>query len=108
MRAGSRNCLITIQKKTPDKDDWGQPLPEGWEKVADIRANVKNLSGSESIKADAVTSTVRTSIRVAWHWRTVINAGMRAQASGMTYNIRAVLPDCERKQHVDLVCEAVA
>lgn len=59
MQAGRLNTRCVIQRRTGGTNDWGEPLPEGWETHATVWANVKHLSGSEAIKADAEVSTVR-------------------------------------------------
>lgn len=105
MRAGTLNRQVTIQRKTGGVDPIGQPLPEGWEDVATVWANIRYLSGTESIKADAETSVARASIRI--RYRTGLNAGMRVLHGGTVYEIKAVLPDEARREHVDLVCEVV-
>lgn len=104
--AGSFSHQIHIQRKTGPKDSWGTPLPEAWENITakPIWANVKFLSGSETIKADADVSVVRASIRI--RWRTGIDAGMRVLHVGQVYDIEAVLPGVGR-QHVDLVCRVL-
>lgn len=102
--AGSFPHQIHIQRKTGTKDSWGTPLPEAWENITakPIWANVKYLSGSESIKADASVSVVRASVRI--RWRAGVTAGMRVVHIGDTLDIEAVLPGAGR-QHVDLVCK---
>lgn len=101
--AGSFPHQIHIQRKTGGKDGWDTPLPEAWENITvkPIWANVKFLSGSESIKADADISLVRASIRI--RWRIGIDAGMRVLFGAQVFDIEAVLPGSGR-QHVDLVC----
>ncbi len=100
--AGAFPHRIAIQRKTGGQDEWGTPQPEAWEEVCKCWANVRHLSGSEAIKADAETSTVKASIRI--RWRAGIVAGMRAFFAGAAYDIEAVLPGGNR-QHVDLVCK---
>ena len=102
MQAGPLNSRITIQRKTAAADAWGTPEPQGWEDVAKVWANVRYLSGSESIRAGADVSIVRASIRI--RWRTGIDAGMRVLHAGQVYDIEAVLPGADRK-HIDLVCK---
>jgi SPP1 family predicted phage head-tail adaptor len=105
--AGSFPHQIHIQRKTGGKDGWGTPQPEAWENITlkPIWANVKYLSGSESIKADASVSVVRSSVRI--RWRAGVTAGMRVVHGADTLDIEAVLPGTGR-QHVDLVCKRVA
>ena len=105
MRAGQLNRRVTIERKTGGVDAIGQPLPEGWETFAQVWANVRFLSGSEAIKADAQTSVVKASIRI--RYRTGIDAGMRVIHGAAIYEIKAVLPDEVRREYLDLVCEVV-
>lgn len=104
--AGSFPHQIHIQRKTGGTDSWGTPQPEAWENITSkpIWANVKYLSGSESIKADASVSVVRASVRI--RWRAGITAGMRLVHGADALDIEAVLPGTGR-QHVDLVCKRV-
>lgn len=104
--AGSLNRRITIQKPGQLHDEWGSTIPgsENWVEVAKPWASIKNLSGLGAIKADAQASVVKTSIRI--RYRTDITAGMRALHGSTVYDIKAVLPDEVRREHVDLVCEA--
>ena len=102
MRAGVLNSLLTIQQNGTSVDELGQPI-EGWADVAQVWGNVRHLRGVEAIKAGAVTSTVSASIRI--RYRPDLNAGMRVLADGRTYEIKAVLPDMQRREYVDLVCE---
>lgn len=99
MKAGTLRDRITIQRKTGHVDTDGQPM-DAWEEVAKVWAHVRHQSGSEAIKANAETSTVRASIRI--RWRTGIHAGMRVLHAGQVYDIQAVLPGATR-EHVDLV-----
>lgn len=105
MDAGLLRNRITIQRKGAATDAWGQPLPESWEDVAMVWANIRHQSGSESIKSDKPTSEVRASIRI--RWRGGIDAGMRVLHGSMVYSIEAVLPDAVGRVHVDLVCRQV-
>ena len=104
LRAGELRDPIHIQRKTGGQDGWGTPLPEAWENITakPIWANVKYLSGSESIKADASVSVVRASVRI--RWRAGVTAGMRVVHGADSLDIEAVLPGAGR-QHVDLVCK---
>ena len=104
--AGEFPHQIHIQRKTDGKDAWGTPLPDAWESLTakPIWANVRYLSGSESIKAGADVSTVRASVRI--RWRAGVTTGMRVIHQGQVLDIEAVLPGAGRL-HVDLVCKRV-
>ena len=105
MQAGRLNTRCVIQRRTGGTNEWGEPLPEGWETHATVWANVKHLSGSEAIKADSEVSTVRASIRI--RYRSDITAGMRVLIGAAVYDIEAVLSDTARREFVDLACKAV-
>lgn len=105
MRAGKLNCRITIQRKTAGEDEWGNPLPQGWEDIASVWADFRHKSGAETIRADAEISTVRASVRI--RWRTDIDAGMRVRVNGAYYDIEAVLADMAKREYVDIVCKRV-
>lgn len=104
--AGEFPHQIHIRRKTGGKDAWGTPLPDAWESLTakPIWANVRYLSGSESIKAGADVSTVLASVRI--RWRKGVTAGMRVIHQGQVLDIEAVLPGAGRL-HVDLVCKRV-
>lgn len=104
MQAGKLTERITIQRPTGAQDAWGTPEPQGWEDVAAVWANVRFLSGTESIRAGADVSIVRASIRI--RWRTGIDAGMRVLHGGQVLDIEGVLPGAGR-QHLDLVCKVL-
>ncbi|EJE49579.1 phage head-tail adaptor, putative, SPP1 family [Acidovorax sp. CF316] len=105
LRAGSLNRRITIQRRNGGKDAWGTPLPDGWVDVCTPWSNIRTGSGAEAIRADALQSAVRTSIRI--RFRADITAGMRVVHGAAIYDIKAVLPDEVGRQHVDLACELV-
>lgn len=102
--AGQLRDRITIQKRGGGTDSWGNPLPDAWTDHATVWANVRHLSGSESIKSGADTSIVKASFRV--RSRKDIDAGMRVKHLGFDYNIEAVLPD-DRCVFMDLICKRV-
>lgn len=68
-------------------------------------ANIRHLSGSESIRSDRPVSEVKASIRV--RYRDDLTAGMRVVHGGSTYEVEAVLADLVGRQHLDLVCSLV-
>ena len=104
MRSGSLNRWVIIQKQEVVRDPVGGVIVK-WVDFATVPANIKGLSGSESIKADAEVSVVKVSIRI--RYRTDIDASMRIKRGDTVYEIRAVLSDEARQEHIDLVCEAI-
>nr|WP_307731963.1 phage head closure protein [Massilia sp. H27-R4] len=95
--------MVTIQAPA-GRDALNQPLPGGWATHATAWADVRLLGGLETIKAGAVVSQVKASIRM--RYRTDLTAAMRVVHGATIYKVLAVLPDEERHQHLDLVCEA--
>lgn len=106
MDAGTLTSRITLRKRVDGQDELGQPL-QGWQDVATVWADIRHLSGVESIKAGAQSSTVRASIRI--RYRQGVTAAMRAvdTADGTTYDIKAAMPDKARRVFVDLACEVI-
>lgn len=104
MEAGKLNRRVTIKQLTDGQDEIGQPV-QTWADVAAVWAHVRHLSGVETIKADADTSSVKASIRI--RRRTDVDAGMRVYLGAVVYEIKAVLPDEEAHDRLDLACEVV-
>ena len=102
--AGSRNRLVSIQRRAIGQDEIGQPV-ETWEEVARPWASIRHASGVETIKSGTDASVVRASVRILY--RHGIDAGMRVVTSAAIYDIKAVLPDEQDRNGIDLVCEAV-
>lgn len=102
--AGKRNKLVKIQRPVTTVDAIGQPVP-GWVDVVSVWANIRNRTGSEILRADRETSVVQTSIRI--NKRSDVTAAMRVLYGTTAYQIKAVLPDDEYNERMDLVCEVV-
>lgn len=95
---------ITIERKTTGADAWGQPV-ETWETVAIVPAEVWPLSGREYIAAQAEQAGVTTKVTI--RYQAGIEPDMRVTHDGMTYNIKAVLPDPTLRRHLTLMCESL-
>lgn len=104
MKAGPLNSRITIQHLVAGQEPDGQPV-DVWTELATVWANIRNLRGSEAIRADKDTSTVQTSIRI--RRRNDVTAAMRVVYGSTVYEIKAVLPDEIERDKVDLVCEVI-
>lgn len=104
MKAGLLNRKITIQSFGPTQDSIGQEIQD-WAPFATTWANIRFLNGVESVKGDAEVSVSKASIRI--RYRQDITEAMRVVYNGITYQIKAVLPDEAGRDHVDLSCEVV-
>jgi SPP1 family predicted phage head-tail adaptor len=70
-----------------------------------IAADVRHLSGLETIKAGSESSAVKASIRI--RYRTDVTADMRAVHGSTVYQIKAVMQDMAYRRYTDLACEIV-
>ena len=104
MRAGPLNNRVTLQALVEGQDEIGQPVT-AWADLATVWADIRHQSGSEAIKANAETSIVKASIRI--RRRTDVTAAMRVVHGATVYEIKAVLPDEQSRDKMDLVCEVV-
>lgn len=105
MQIGKFNRRVVIESQSATQDDIGQPVLT-WTTLATVWANVRYLNGTESIKADAVTSAAKVSIRI--RRRTDVTSAMRVTLGATVFQILAVLPDEQDKQRLDLACEVIA
>jgi SPP1 family predicted phage head-tail adaptor len=103
MRAGELRQRVTLLEPVAGVDTVGQPRSD-WVERAQLWANVSLLSGLETVRADSQTPVVKASIRM--RYGAPIDESMRLRYGGITYAIKAVLPDPNRV-HVDFVCESV-
>jgi len=104
MDIGDFNKRIILQSQSSTYDLAGQQV-ESWSTFATVWANIKHNSGLETIKSDALASTVKTSIRI--RYLSGVHAGMRVIYSGLQYEVTAVLPHVDEKRYIDLVCRLI-
>jgi SPP1 family predicted phage head-tail adaptor len=107
MRAGKLNRRVTIQQPGPPRDAAGQPST-GWVDVdrGDVWADIRYLNGRQYLTSNAEASSATVSIRV--RYRPDLNATMRVVYGATIFDILAVLPDDEDRDHVDLACSTGA
>lgn len=105
MDARRLNRLVTIKAPPTAQDAIGQPAGVWTTVISGIRANVLYLSGSESIKAGADTSSGKASIRI--RYRAAVTAAMRVELGSTMFQINAVLHDEQAKDWTDLACEVI-
>lgn len=105
MHHGQLRTRLTIQAPATEQDALGQPV-QAWHDVCTCWADLRVLSGLETIKADAAVSTTRASARI--RWREGVTPDMRVLLPGQAWRITAVLPDVAHRRHVDLALEQVA
>lgn len=104
MPAGKLNRRITLSGLSTGTDDLGQPL-QAWVDFATVWADVRFVSGIETIKAGRETSTSRASVRI--RRRANVSRQMRARIDGVEYDILDIIPSADRAW-LTLICEVVA
>lgn len=103
MKAAQLNTRIDIQFKIKTADESGATV-EAWQPLGRFWADVRHISGTESIRADVLADTVKASIRIRFN--PAVTAAMRVVLpDGAVYDIKAVLPDLRTRRYTDLVCE---
>lgn len=105
MRIGALTHLVSLQQPGTAQDEAGQPI-EGWVEVAQLWANIRFLSGIESIKADAPTSVAKASIQIRKR-AGVLPKMQIVDSEGIVYRIDAVLPDKEHRDRINMPCEVI-
>ena len=106
MRAGTLKNWVTIQRPGTIKDELGQLMP-GWLVLDSVWADIRFQSGLEMARADTTVSVLKASIRI--RQRTDVLANMRVvDDEGRIYEIKAVVPNKQSRQFIDLVCETGA
>ena len=94
---------IAIQSPLEGYDELGQPI-DAWDTFYSCFADLRHLSGLETIKAGASTSIVQASILM--RYRSGITAGMRVIGPHGAYNVTAVL-DNKHNGETTLLAERV-
>lgn len=102
MDIGKFNRRVAIQQKTTVYDELHQPIGEDWADLATVWADIRHLSGVETIRGDADVSIVRASIRT--RYLSGATAGMRIAQGATIYDIGAVLQDEQGRRFTDFIC----
>jgi len=103
MSAGKLNHRITLSGLSSGTDELGQPL-QSWVDFATMWADVRFVSGIETIKSDRDVSISRASAVI--RRRPEIVAGMRITINSVAFEILDVMPDMKRRMYMTLICEA--
>lgn len=101
MEAGKLRHRITFQNQANSHDSYGQPLLT-WSDVATVWAEIKPLSGKESVKADALIESTTHEINI--RYRSGINASLRVKFGSRYFDIQSVLNHDERNVMLTLLC----
>jgi SPP1 family predicted phage head-tail adaptor len=104
LNAGTLNARVVIQQRASGQDAVGQPSAT-WSTLATVWANVRHPTGNEAMRADKDISI--NAVRVRIRRRTDVTPAMRLTHGSATYQIKAVLPDTQRLEFTDLLCELI-
>lgn len=100
MSRGKYNRRIVLERRQEGRTPSGQPT-NTWVEVARPWAQVLGQNGKEFIAADQETAERQLSLRI--RYRNDVTAAWRVIYGFQVCDIKAVLPDEKRREHVDLV-----
>lgn len=101
---GKRRTRVEFLRKTRVKDAAGQST-DSWELIGKAWGDFRYQSGMSAVKADAQTSSTKSSLRISY--RPDITADLIAQIQGIKFDIEAVMPDLARRKFVDIVLKDI-
>ena len=104
MNAVQLRHRVEILQRVKEKDKSGATVMV-WRPLCKVWSDIRHMSGSETMKHDVLSASVRASVRI--RWREDITPDMRVKIGGKPYAIRAVIPDAAKRVFVDLVCESL-
>ena len=102
MEIGKLNRRIAIERPTLTQDDTGA-YTTVWGQIASPWADIRYVSGLEAVRSDAPVSISKASMRI--RRRAGIDATCRVLYDGKVFDVKAVLPDEQGREFIDLVCE---
>ena len=103
MEIGRLNRRIVIERPTLTQDDTGS-YTTVWNQIAKPWADIRYVSGLEAVRSDAPVSVSKASMRI--RRRAGVDATCRVLYDGKVFDVKAVLPDEQGREFIDLVCES--
>ena len=94
---------VRFEQQVAGIDAHGMPTGS-WAEVCTVWGDARLLTGLQAAQAGTQGSSASGSVRI--RWRTGLTPAMRAVIAGQAYDIQAVLPDLQRRQHVDILIKA--
>jgi SPP1 family predicted phage head-tail adaptor len=108
IQPGEMREVLDLQKMGEGQDEYGNPVPGGYETQFSVPARIRTLKAGETVIASRLAGTATLVATIRWQpavadmatdWRAVNGR------DGTTYNIRAITVD-ERRAWVDLLMES--
>lgn len=104
MSAGRRNCLVTVQRKTSDRDtDGGERV--AWTTVNTYWVSIEPLKGTEALGAAQMQSQVTGKMKFLYP--ADVTAADRVTYEGKTYNVEAVFQSVQHREITAMVSEGI-
>lgn len=95
MDIGQLRHPVEIQAFTKRQDPNTGLISQEWATIGQEWASIVGVSGREFIAASAEQS--ETTYRVTLRYRPDLDASMHLESDGVTYGIKAILPDNKRR-----------
>lgn len=103
MQAGKLNKRVKLQKPVKTQSPVTGGLFDGWADVAEVWANVTDLSARDFVAAKAAQNEVTT--RITIRWREGVTDRHRILYRGRVYDIQGVLEDDKSgREYLTLPC----
>ncbi|MDK1261288.1 phage head closure protein [Cronobacter sakazakii] len=103
MQAGKLNKRITLQKPVKTQSQATGAVANGWDDVAELWANVTDLSARDFVAARAGQNEVTT--RITIRWRDDVTDKHRILYRDRVYDIQGVLEDDKSgREYLTLPC----
>lgn len=106
MLIGTLKNRVSLQRLVEVRDTATGALSKTWPEVAQVWADIRYQNGAETLRSDTAISAARASIRI--RRRDDVTAKWRVVYRTTVFNILAVLPDEQSRDHLDLACETGA
>lgn len=103
MQAGKLRHRIQIERRTVQADGLRDAEDE-WETIAEVRAAVKPLSGSELVEAMQVTGVGTLEVRFRWSPSLSLTTDDRLRFGERTLNITHIANVDERNRELVVMC----
>jgi SPP1 family predicted phage head-tail adaptor len=105
MNIGKLKTLGKLQSPPTAQDELGQPTGDWTDVASEVWADIRLLSGVETIKGGAETGVAKVSVRI--RARSDVTNGMRYLVGSTAYNFKSVPPKIAGAKFMDIVCEVV-
>lgn len=104
MDIGRMRHPVKIQEKSRVQDPVTGEITNGWADLATVWASIDSVDGKEFISASA--EQAKTTHKIGMYYRDDLTPTMRLESAGITYEIKALLPNNDRSE-LTAMCEVL-